>query len=113
MSIRKTVAAIVIALGLTAQGAAAAELGIADFERPAGVASGHFQHERPLGMSRDENGNSVRVVGAGGQASSVALGNLISVNQSGHNNTAIVVANQKNTGNISSKLVLNGRLNLN
>ncbi|MGC1301582.1 MAG: holdfast anchoring protein HfaA [Caulobacteraceae bacterium] len=50
--------------------------------------------------------------GAGAMGSATAIGNNLSVNVSGNNNTVVVNATQTNTGNISATTTLNGKVNL-
>lgn len=72
----------------------------------------------PVGLGRDESGNSVSRSGnafASGNSSAcgnraTAIGNLVSVQIQGSNNTVIVNANQVSSGSQSALITLNGSL---
>lgn len=60
-----------------------------------------------IDFDKDENFNLVKVRGS---FSSTAAGNLLNVVIEGSNNTAIVNAEQQNSGNVNSELILNGKI---
>lgn len=110
----KSVPLLSTALALTVLGGfgAAAQTfttsGLERFEAPInGNGDGLGLHQTPIGFLKDDEFNRVRVIGS---YSSITAGNLISVSVEGSNNTIQVVADQKNSGNISSEVILNGQL---
>lgn len=78
--------------------------------RPIGFDGDRRDPIRPIGSTRaDANNNRVFANGV----SSLAAGNIIAVTIEGHGNTVKIDADQTNSGDIDSRMILNGRVFLN
>ena len=74
----------------------AAEPPLMELETPVGA-----PYERPVGFNRDGNFNRTLRRGPSIGASSIAIANMVAVNQSGSGNTIVLSVRQQNSGSIS------------
>ena len=73
-----------------------AEPPLTEMETPVGA-----PFERPVGFNRDGNFNRTLRRGPSIGASSIAIANMVSVNQGGSGNTIVLSVRQQNSGSIS------------
>lgn len=103
------IGAMAIAAGLSGAAQAFEPSEYDRMSRPVGFDDDRRDPQRPIGFTRrDANDNRVHVTGA----SSLAAGNLIAVTVEGSGNVVKIDADQDNSGDVESKLILNGNINL-
>ena len=136
----RAIAAAVAAGAVAAQGAGARAQtngGGSQFNAGYGASSGQFSNPVNVSRNYDANGNKVIVdgvtkvgedgsvfytrrtggagdsySGAGAVGYGTAIGNNLVVNVQGNNNTVVVNSTQTNTGAVTAKTVLNGKVNI-